>query len=1211
MAYIEVSKNGKVVTRRHVDEQKAQKGCKFRLGSAGEVHLTLGKTETIGEFTFRLHKGDIPQETPESKKETSESQDMKKSNLPLDFSAQVLSSSENKDTNTNPEIEGYRIIKKLGRGGMGVVWLAEQLGTKREVALKLMVSHADDSNKAKAKFQREVELTARLEHPNIASIYDSGLHHGMYYYAMEYIDGLPLDKFVKYHNLTRKPILKLMYKICTAVLYAHQRAVIHRDLKPSNIMVDEEGEPHILDFGLAKALLDEDSIAVSMEGQIAGTPAYMSPEQASGIHSDIDTRSDVFSLGVILYELLTGESPHDLSGSMLDVLHNITEGNIQRPSQINKNIDSELEAIILKALSLNPDERYASAGMLGMDIKNYLDGEPIDAHIQTTLYFLRKKTLKYKKQVAILVAAMAIIFAIIISAYTRFVRQRATLRAIQEQNEQLGNDLTMLKAKFLSGDPEEIEAALTALEQKYQTTEQEYQHLLEKANLPTTNTLSEIGFYFDKPVNLGEIINSSKADGTLSISTDGLEMYFSSNRAGCIGDVNSDIWVARRETKQDPWGNPSNLGAVINSTYADIKPRLSPDGLALYFVSDRPGGYGNFDIYESRRIATKEPWSEPKNLGEAVNSSAFDTDPSISADNLTLYFASKRGGGYGGIDIWRTTRKTTKDPWKIPVAMATEINSQSQDEMPYISSDGLVLLFSSNRPGGYGGSDIYLSRRKTTYETWSKPVNLGTVVNSRTADISPFISTSGSAIFFSSTRSGGYGGLDIWQVPISTTDSGFTCEPARGQLLAYYPFDENAQDVSGNGWHGSEQGGILTYEKGKYGQAISLSGNRSKISKQYILTKATASMLGIEGNKPKTICAWVYTRAFNNGGIFDIGDNSNEAEFCLLVLDKINNWKARVFSDYDINLSCPSQNIWIHFAIVYDGQKLTVYANGKPAASRSVGLNTMNKIPFQIGISANLPFVNLNYFNGLIDDVQIYNYALTQSEVKTAMTGIAQNTPFARISPEGRPIGRGLVAYYPLDGDARDYTGNGFNGEIQGRPTYKTGKIGRAISLNEGTDQAVYTEAEASVLGIQENNPKTVCAWVFTKEFNHGAIFNIGMAPGQAPGRFSLQTNAIENSWRVQIQPQNIIEFNYPSENIWVHFALVYNGNQLIVYANGLQVVNQTIWLNTNNRTPFQIGRFLQAPYESYFNGLIDEVRIYNYALTQAEVKAAMAGVVN
>ncbi|MHC4508192.1 MAG: WD40 domain-containing protein [Planctomycetota bacterium] len=271
-----------------------------------------------------------------------------------------------------------------------------------------------------------------------------------------------------------------MQKVCQAVLYAHLRAVIHRDLKPSNILVSADGQPHILDFGLAKALLEEDeALTISVEGQIAGTPAYMSPEQAAGLHNQTDTRTDVFSLGVILYELLTGQSPHDQSGSMFDLLHEIAEGKIRRPREINKSIDSELEAILLKALARAPDDRYASAGALAKDITSYLDEEPLDAQVPTILYFLRKKARKYRVQVSAAAAVLALLFGTILIVYTRLVGDKAVREAQATELELKSQELTWaeLELKALSGDREEARAALGVLRDEYVSAQDEISNL--------------------------------------------------------------------------------------------------------------------------------------------------------------------------------------------------------------------------------------------------------------------------------------------------------------------------------------------------------------------------------------------------------------------------------------------------------------------------------------------------------------------------------------------------------------------------------------------------------------------------------------------------------------------------------------------------------------------------------------------------------------
>jgi Tol biopolymer transport system component len=290
-----------------------------------------------------------------------------------------------------------------------------------------------------------------------------------------------------------------------------------------------------------------------------------------------------------------------------------------------------------------------------------------------------------------------------------------------------------------------------------------------------------VGLIFGTPTNLGPTVNTPAHESVPSISADGLSLYFQSNRHGGHGPW--DIYVTKRATTEDEWGPAVNLGPPVNSSTIEYTPCISADGLELHFGSYRSGGRPG-DIWVARREAQADPWSEPVILGSIVNSRYGDGASSISADGLTLFLLSNRLGGFGGVnawgepgyDIWVTTRETTKDPWSEPVILGPPVNSASAEEYPHISADGLTLFFSSGvysspRPGGYGGSDIWVAMRKTTDADWSEPVNLGPPVNGPFMDRAPRISADGSTLYFCSDRPGGIGTFDLWQASIIPTSA--------------------------------------------------------------------------------------------------------------------------------------------------------------------------------------------------------------------------------------------------------------------------------------------------------------------------------------------------------------------------------------------------------------------------------------------------------
>jgi hypothetical protein len=276
-------------------------------------------------------------------------------------------------------------------------------------------------------------------------------------------------------------------------------------------------------------------------------------------------------------------------------------------------------------------------------------------------------------------------------------------------------------------------------------------------------------FAFGPPQNLGLAVNSSSAEGAISVSADGLEMYFLSNRPAGLGY--EDLWVSTRRDVDDPWGPPVNLGPPVNSSYRESYPSVSADGLTLYFSDyfygpDRPGGVGGHDLWTATRTSHIDSWEEPTNMGAVINSPADEEAPTISHDGLTLIFSSERPGTRGFDDLWTCTRPTTQDPWSQPVNLGPVVNSNSYELNGELSSDGLVLFFESDRPGGLGGYDIWMTRRKSRHDSWAPPVNLGPPVNTVGEDGLGTVSADGKTLYFAGDRPGGWGSWDMWQIEI-------------------------------------------------------------------------------------------------------------------------------------------------------------------------------------------------------------------------------------------------------------------------------------------------------------------------------------------------------------------------------------------------------------------------------------------------------------
>jgi eukaryotic-like serine/threonine-protein kinase len=367
------------------------------------------------------------------------------------------------------QIDRYQIISRIGVGGMGEVYLAHDTKLKRRVALKLVRAGMDTAELV-TRFGHEEQILASLNHPNIAQLYGAGLAAGdIPFFAMEYVEGSRLDDYCRDKSLSIAGRLQIFRKVCAAVHYAHQRLVIHRDLKPSNILVTPDGEPKLLDFGIAKLVEGQDQFTQIQTLAGAMTPDYASPEQVRG--EAMTTSSDVYSLGVLLYELVTGQRPYRLTTrSPAEIAHAITDQEPERPSTAigkgaqskfeirdSKILEGDLDNIVLMALRKEPQRRYASVEQFSNDLHRYLEGRPVIAHKDTFAY----RVGKFVKRQKLAVAATFLIVGTLIAAVILTSQQKRRAERRFNDVRQLSNALLFdiaPKIERLEGSTEAREA---------------------------------------------------------------------------------------------------------------------------------------------------------------------------------------------------------------------------------------------------------------------------------------------------------------------------------------------------------------------------------------------------------------------------------------------------------------------------------------------------------------------------------------------------------------------------------------------------------------------------------------------------------------------------------------------------------------------------------------------------------------------------------
>lgn len=319
---------------------------------------------------------------------------------------------------------GYELLEELGRGGAGVVYRARQVGLGREVALKFLLAGALAGDRAIARFRAEAAAAAELRHPNIVTVYEVGEVGSRHFFSMELVAGRTLADLVRDGPMPVVRAASYLARVAGAVAHAHGRGVLHRDLKPSNVLVDERDEPRVTDFGLAKR--EGESLELTGTGQVLGTPAYMSPEQAAGGASTVDARSDVYSLGAILYHLVTARPPF-IGETATSILRQVTDSDPVPPRLMNPSVPRDLETVCLQCLAKDPSRRYGTAAALAEDLERFLKGEPVAARPQGSA----EKAVRWCRRRPALAGAMAglVLLAIaIVGVSTRSARQMDRLR---------------------------------------------------------------------------------------------------------------------------------------------------------------------------------------------------------------------------------------------------------------------------------------------------------------------------------------------------------------------------------------------------------------------------------------------------------------------------------------------------------------------------------------------------------------------------------------------------------------------------------------------------------------------------------------------------------------------------------------------------------------------------------------------------------------
>ncbi|HVF72778.1 MAG TPA: protein kinase [Chthoniobacterales bacterium] len=513
----------------------------------------------------------------------------------------------------------YELIRELGRGGMGTIYLARRADEEfeKEVAIKIL-KRGTDTEEVLRRFRAERQILAQLEHPNIAHLIDAGTSpDGLPYFVMEYVDGMPINEYCTAANLSVRQRIALFTKVCGALHFAHQNLVVHRDLKPGNILITANGEPKLLDFGIAKLLSPGgDFLLTTIQNQQRFTPAYASPEQIRG--DPVTTASDVYSLGALLYELLAGQAPHRFETSHpspTELFRVIVE---REPPRVSS-IPTDLDTILRKALSKEPQRRYSGASALAEDLTRYLDDRPVRARPATFAY----RASRFVRRNKVGVAASAAILVVVLAGATAYILETGRTAFHAQREAAHFRDLRQLANLFIFKYHDGIAAFPGSTELRKQLVKDalDYLNNLARAGTDDPTLLREIATAYKRIGDVqGGVLTNVNAGGTISASNLG-------DTAGALENYNKARTIRERLANLQP--NDSEIRfelAEINNNLGEINVTLGRPAEAA--------GHFRHSIDALRLLLSNAP-NEKRLLSELRSSYwALATVLAINASNL-------------------------------------------------------------------------------------------------------------------------------------------------------------------------------------------------------------------------------------------------------------------------------------------------------------------------------------------------------------------------------------------------------------------------------------------------------------------------------------------------------------------------------------------------------------------------------------------------